>query len=153
MNPPLRSSQDRQAVRRGLAEGILDLVATDHAPHSVLEKEVEFDQAAFGVVGLETALGVMLQLVNEGVLDLAGLIQRMSVAPAKALGLTGGSLAQGDPADVTVFNHSLAWKVAPEAFRSLSRNTPYAGWELPGRAVLTICAGRITHRLEKDAPC
>jgi dihydroorotase len=153
MNPPLRSSQDRQAVRQGLAEGVIDLVATDHAPHSVLEKEVEFDQAAFGVVGLETALGVMLQLVNEGMLDLAGLIQRMSVAPAKALGLTGGSLAQGDPADVTVFNHSLAWKVAPEAFRSLSRNTPYAGWELPGRAVLTICAGRITHCLEKDAPC
>jgi dihydroorotase len=153
MNPPLRSSQDRQAVRQGLADGVIDMVATDHAPHSVLEKEVEFDQAAFGVVGLETALGVMLQLVEEGVLDLAGLIQRMSAAPAKALGLRGGSLALGGPADVTVFSDSMVCKVEPEKFRSLSRNTPFAGWELPGRAVLTICAGRITHRLEKDAPC
>ncbi len=153
MNPPLRSSQDRAAVRQGLAQGVIDLVATDHAPHSVLEKEVEFDQAAFGVVGLETALGVMLQLVKEGVLDMAGLIQRMSAAPAKALGLKGGSLTQGGPADVTVIYDGLAWKVEPEHFRSLSRNTPFAGWELPGRAVLTICGGRITHRLEKDAPC
>jgi dihydroorotase len=77
----------------------------------------------------------------------------MSAAPAKALGLVGGSLAPSGPADVTVFNDGLAWKVEPKVFRSLSRNTPYAGWELPGRAVLTICEGRITHRLEKDAPC
>ena len=153
MNPPLRSAEDRLAVRQGLAQGVIDLVATDHAPHSVLEKQVEFDQAAFGIVGLETALGVMLQLVNEGVLDLAGLIQRMSVAPAKALGLAGGGLAQGGPADVTVINPDLPWKVEPGQFRSLSRNTPFNGWELPGRAALTICQGRITHRLEKDAPC
>lgn len=153
MNPPLRSAEDRLAVRQGLAQGVIDLVATDHAPHSVLEKQVEFDQAAFGIVGLETALGVMLQLVNEGVLDLAGLIQRMSVAPAKALGLVGGSLAQGGPADVTMINPDLPWKVEPGEFRSLSRNTPFAGWELPGRAALTICQGRITHRLERDAPC
>jgi dihydroorotase len=153
MNPPLRSAQDRAAVRQGLSQGIIDLVATDHAPHSVLEKEVEFDQAAFGVVGLETSLGVMLQLVKEGVLDMAGLIQRMSAAPAKALGLAGGSLAPGGQADVSVIYDGLTWKVEPDFFRSLSRNTPFAGWELPGRAVLTICGGRITHRLEKDAPC
>ncbi len=153
MNPPLRSAEDRMAVRQGLAQGVIDMVATDHAPHSVLEKEVEFDQAAFGIVGLETALGVMLHLIKAGVLDLAGLIQRMSVAPAKALGLVGGSLEPEGPADVTVINDNLAWKVEPDQFRSLSRNTPFAGWELPGRAVLTICQGRITYRLEKDAPC
>jgi dihydroorotase len=152
MNPPLRSAEDRLAVRQGLAQGVIDMVATDHAPHSVLEKEVEFDQAAFGIVGLETALGVMLHLINAGVLDLAGLIQRMSAAPAKALGLAGGSLTKDGPADVTVINPDLPWKVDPGDFRSLSRNTPFAGWELPGRAVLTICGGRITHRLEKDAP-
>jgi dihydroorotase len=152
MNPPLRSAEDRMAVRQGLAQGVIDLVATDHAPHSVLEKEVEFDQAAFGIVGLETALGVMLHLIEADVLDLAGLIQRMSAAPAKALGLDGGSLVQGGPADVTVINPDLAWKVDPGQFRSLSRNTPFAGWELPGRAVLTVCGGRITYRLEKDAP-
>ncbi len=151
MNPPLRSAADREAVRQGLAQGVIDLVATDHAPHSVLEKEVEFDRAAFGVVGLETALGVMLKLVEEGVLDLAGLVQRMSAAPAQALGLPGGCLKEGGVADVTVIDPQRPWKVDPERFRSLSRNTPFAGWELPGRCVVTICQGRITHHLEKDA--
>ncbi|KMY66359.1 dihydroorotase [Desulfocarbo indianensis] len=149
MNPPLRSAADRQAVRQGLIQGVIDVVATDHAPHSILEKQVEFDQAAFGVVGLETALGVMLQLVEQGELDLAGLIRRMSAIPAQILGLAGGKLNPGGPADVTVLAPELAWKVEPEAFRSLSRNTPFAGWELPGRALATICGGRITHLLEK----
>jgi dihydroorotase len=148
MNPPLRSAADREAVRRGLAEGIIDAVATDHAPHSVLEKLVEFDQAAFGVVGLETCLGIMLKLVDEGLLSLFQAINRLTAAPARVLGLPGGRLQEGGAADVVVIDPKRPWRVQPEAFLSRSRNTPFAGWELPGRAVLTLCSGRVTHRLE-----
>ncbi|RJX36521.1 MAG: dihydroorotase [Desulfarculus sp.] len=150
MNPPLRSAADREAVRRALAEGVLDAVATDHAPHSVLEKELEFDQAAFGVVGLETALGVMLELVAEGVLTLPQVVQLLSAAPAALLGLPGGRLAKGGPADVTVIATDSPWVVEPGKFRSLSANTPFAGRSLPGRAAVTICGGRITHRLDQE---
>ncbi len=150
MNPPLRTPADSRALRRGLAEGLIDAVATDHAPHSILEKEVEFDQAAFGVVGLETALGVVLQLVEEGSLSLPQAISRLSSAPAQALGLPGGRFQEGSPADVTVIDTARPWTVDPGQFRSLSRNTPFAGRVLPGRAVLTILGGRITHRLQGD---
>jgi dihydroorotase len=148
MNPPLRSPQDRQAVRQALAQGVIEAVATDHAPHSVLEKDLEFDQAAFGVTGLETALGVMLALVEEGLLTLAQVIERMSAAPARLLGLPGGRLEEGGPADVVVIDPHRPWTVTPDQFRSLSANNAFLGRRLPGRAVLTICGGRITHRLE-----
>lgn len=149
MNPPLRSKADRTAVRRGLARGVIDAIATDHAPHSELEKQVEFDKAAFGVVGLETALGLVLQLVKEGVLTMAQAVERMSAAPARILGLTGGSLKKGGPADVTVIDPQRPWTVEPREFKSCSRNTPFAQTTLPGRAVLTVCQGRITFRLEE----
>ena len=148
MNPPLRSPQDRRAVRQALAQGVIEAVATDHAPHSVLEKDLEFDQAAFGVTGLETALGVMLTLVEEGLLDLPQLIERMSAAPARLLGLPGGRLQEGGPADVVVIDPHRPWTVTPDQFHSLSANNAFLGRRLPGRAVLTICGGRITHRLE-----
>ncbi|MFH1032950.1 MAG: dihydroorotase [Pseudomonadota bacterium] len=150
MNPPLRTAEDIRALRRGLAEGIIDAVATDHAPHSVLEKEVEFDQAAFGVVGLETALGVVLQLVEEGSLSLGQAIARLTSSPARVLGLPGGRLQEGGPADITVIDPARSWTVEPKEFRSLSRNTPFAGRVLPGRAVLTVLGGRVTHRLLGD---
>ncbi len=150
MNPPLRSAADREAVRRGLASGVIDCLATDHAPHSVLEKEVEFDQAQNGVIGLETALGLMLELVQEGVLDYPRLVEAMSTTPARILDLPGGRLEVGAPADVTVIDPQRPWRVEPGDFRSLSRNTPFAGRNLPGRALVTICAGRITHHLEED---
>ena len=150
MNPPLRSAADREAVRQGLASGVIDCLATDHAPHSVLEKEVEFDQAQNGVIGLETALGLMLEMVEQGLLDYPRLVEVMSAAPARILGLPGGRLEPGAPADVTVIDPQRPWRVEPEAFQSLSRNTPFAGRRLPGRALVTICAGRITHRLEED---
>jgi dihydroorotase len=149
MNPPLRSEADRAAVRQGLAEGVIDAVATDHAPHSVLEKELEFGLAAFGVTGLETALGVMLELVEQGLLTLPQVVERLSAAPARILGLPGGSLVPGGPADVVVFDPKAAWVVEPEKMLSLSRNSPFAGRELPGRAVLTIRGGRITHQLKE----
>lgn len=149
MNPPLRSEADREAVRRGLAKGVIDAIATDHAPHSVLEKQVEFDRAAFGVVGLETAVGIALKLVAEGVLSLTRAVEALSAAPAHILGLPGGALAAGGPADVTVIDPDRPWTVDPDKFLSRSANTPFAGLELPGRAVLTVCAGRVIHRVEE----
>ena len=144
MNPPLRSSADVEAVREGLRDGTLDVLATDHAPHHYDEKEQAFDDAPFGIVGLETALALVhTRLVLEGVIDLRTMVERMSVAPAKAFHLPGGTLAEGGPADVTVFDPLARWSVVPEAFESKSRNTPFAGWELTGRAVMTLVEGRI----------
>lgn len=143
MNPPLRGVADRDAVREGVRDGTLDVIATDHAPHHYDEKEQAFEDAPFGVVGLETALGVVLsELVHTGLLDLATLVERMSCAPARALALPGGSLAPGSPADVTVFDPEDAWTVDPTRFASLSRNTPFAGRRLRGRPVRTIVGGR-----------
>jgi dihydroorotase len=143
VNPPLRSEADRAAVLQGVVDGTLDVIATDHAPHHYDEKEQAFDDAPFGLVGLETALGLALtQLVHPGHLDLATLVERMSCAPARAFGLPGGTLRRGAPADVTVFDPDAAWTVDPDSFRSRSRNTPFAGRELRGRATLTVVGGR-----------
>ncbi len=144
MNPPLRRSTDREAVREGLREGTLDVIATDHAPHHYDEKEAAFDDAPFGIVGLETSLGLILtHLVAEGILDLAGMVERMSVAPARAFNLPGGTLRQGAVADVTLFDPGEEWVVDPSAFLSKSRNTPFAGWKLRGRPSMTIVGGRV----------
>jgi len=147
MNPPLRSAADRDAVREGVADGTLDTIATDHAPHHYDEKEQPFDQAPFGIVGLETALGLAItELVEKKVITLNQLVERMSCAPARAFNLPGGTLKPGTPADVTVFDPNAVWTVDPNRFYSLSRNTPFAGWQLRGRAVLTIVGGRIVWR-------
>ncbi len=142
MNPPLRSEQDRQAIREGLADGTLDAIATDHAPHSPMEKEVEFDRAANGIIGLETALPLSLNLVTEGVLDIETLIERMSIAPARIMGLDNG-LRRGLAADLTLIDPIKEWDVTPENIKSKSRNTPFEGWTLKGKAVMTIVDGRI----------
>ena len=142
MNPPLRSSEDREAVCEGLADGTLDVFATDHAPHHYDEKEQAFADAPNGIVGLETALGIGLtHVVAKGLLDLPTLIHRMSVGPAMALGLPGGTLAPGSPGDVTIFDPNVAWTVDRDAFLSKSHNTPFHGWELKGRALFTIVEG------------
>jgi dihydroorotase len=144
MNPPLRAQEDVDAVRAGLADGTLDTIATDHAPHHYDEKEAAFADAPNGIVGLETALGVILtRVVAEGVIDLPTMIERMSCQPARAFGLPGGSLAVGGPADVTVFDPEEQWTVDPTTFRSKSRNTPFAGWTLTGRPSMTIVGGRV----------
>jgi dihydroorotase len=146
MNPPLRSETDRSAVRDALVEGVIDCIATDHAPHHYEDKEREFDDAPFGVVGLETALGVCLrELVVGGRLDLSGLVDRLSCRPARIAGLPAGTLAEGAPADVVVYDSEERWVCRPEEFLSLSRNTPFAGQELVGRVVLTIVSGRPVH--------
>lgn len=148
MNPPLREGRDVEALRAGLADGTIDCIATDHAPHHYDAKEQEFDNAPFGVVGLETALGVaMTELVNQRVLDLPGLVRRMAARPAEIAHLDAGTLATGAPADVVVFDPAARWKVEPARFFSKSRNTPFAGRELAGLVRWTIVGGQVVHRL------
>ncbi|HEX6069600.1 MAG TPA: dihydroorotase [Longimicrobiaceae bacterium] len=149
MNPPLRSAADREAVRQGVADGTLDVIATDHAPHHYDEKEQAFEDAPNGIVGLETAVGVtMTELVHTGLIDLPTMVERMSWAPARAFSLGGGTLAPGAPADVTLIDPEMEWTVDPADFLSLSRNTPFGGLRLRGRAVRTFVGGRTVWSLE-----
>lgn len=142
MNPPLRTADDVAALREAVRDGTIDMIATDHAPHHYDEKEREFENAPNGIVGLETALAVVVtHLVVPGTIDLATLVDRMSCAPARAFGLPGGTLRRGAVADVTVFDPAVRWKVDPAKFLSKGRNTPYAGAALVGRAVCTIVGG------------
>jgi dihydroorotase len=136
---------DRAALRAGLAEGTIDAVATDHAPHSVLEKDLEFDNAANGVVGLETAVPLVLRLVEEGVLTLAAAIERLTSGPARVLGLPKGTLGVGADADIAVVDPTAEWIVDPTALYSRSRNTPFKDWRMRGRVVLTVVAGKVVH--------
>jgi dihydroorotase len=147
-NPPLRSPADVAALTEALADGTIDAIATDHAPHSAVEKEVEFEQAAFGVIGLETALPLSLALVRSGVLTPELLVRRLSTGPAAVLALPGGSLAPGSPADVTLISPDLGWTCEPGRFRSRSRNSPFAGVSMKGKAVLTLVGGRIAYAEE-----
>ena len=142
MNPPLRSELDRQAVRQGLIDGVLEMVATDHAPHHYEEKEREFDDAPFGIVGIETAFGICMQeLVVPGDLTLSQLIDRMSCAPAAAMGIAAGTLRPGSPADIVVLDPDSRGTVDPATFKSKSRNTPFAGCEVTGRVLRTMVGG------------
>lgn len=144
MNPPLRSSRDREAVLDGLADGTIELVASDHAPHCSYEKEVEFDYAPFGITGLETELGLtLLQLYHPQRLSLSKVIEKFTVAPSRLLGLDRGTLASGAAADVTVFDPEKDWVFSRAQSRSKSSNTPFDGWVLKGKAVLTIVGGKI----------
>jgi len=144
MNPPLRTAKDRAALKAALRDGTIDAIATDHAPHARHEKEREFDKAPFGILGLETAFGLIYtHLVATGDLALGDAIRCMTSAPARALGLPVGTLQPGAPADVALFDLNARWTVDPAAFRSKSRNTPFAGWELQGKPVMTIVGGRV----------
>ena len=147
MNPPLRSSADREAVRAALADGTLDAIATDHAPHSILEKETEFDTAANGIIGLDTAVPLALALVRDGVLDPGRVVALMAVNPAAILGLEGGNLAPGAVADVTIIDPEREFVYTADQVVSKSRNTPFLGWRLKGRAVLTMVGGEVRYRL------
>ncbi len=145
MNPPLRTESDRQAIRKGLQDGTFDAIATDHAPHSVLEKELEFDQAANGIIGLETSLPLSLALVRDGVIDAMRMVELMSSAPARILKVPGGNLAVGSVADVTVIDPDKEFVFTKESICSKGKNSPFLDWKLQGMAVLTIMDGRITH--------
>jgi len=154
MNPPLREAADVAAMRAALKEGVIDCVASDHAPHAYDAKEAAFDDAPFGIIGLETAFAVAYtELVESGLFTLPELIARMSTAPAKLLGLAGGTLGPGAPADVVVLDVTARWKVDPTLFFSKSRNTPFAGRTLAGRAALTVVGGKVVHEAKaRGAP-
>jgi dihydroorotase len=152
MNPPLREAADRQALVEGLADGTIDAIATDHAPHHWDEKHVEFDRAPFGVIGLETAVSVLLdRIVHPGAITLARLVELCSVAPARILRVPGGTLGEGSPADLTVLAPDLPVTVNPAAFRSKSCNTPFGGWTLRGGVAATIVGGRAVY-VNPEAP-
>ena len=147
MNPPLRAAADREALLAGLADGTLEILASDHAPHCDYEKEVEFDYAPFGITGLETELALsLMQLYHAGRLTLPALIAKYTTAPARLLGLTKGTLQPGADADVTVFDPDLPWRFDREDSVSKSINNPFYGWPLRGKAVLTVVAGKIVWR-------
>lgn len=143
MNPPLRSPRDREAVRRGLADGTLEVIASDHAPHSTLEKDLEFENAAYGITGLETSVPLALALVRENLLTPAGMVELMSLNPARVLGVEGGSLEEGAIADLTVIDPEQEFTYRAEDVVSKSKNSPFLGRQLKGRAVLTIMDGEI----------
>jgi dihydroorotase len=142
MNPPLRSSQDREAILEGLADGTIDVIASDHAPHSYLEKEVEFDRAANGIIGLETSVSLSLKLVQNRVISLTNLVEKLSTNPARILGLDIGITA-GRFADISIIDPYSSHKIDSSKFQSLSRNTPFNGWEMKGKAILTMVGGKI----------
>ncbi len=149
MNPPLRSAADVRAVREGLADGTIDCIATDHAPHTLVEKDLEFDVAANGIVGLETAFAVCLALVREGALSERRLLEAFTVGPARAFGLPGGTLAKNAPADVAILAPGLEWRCEPAAFKSKCRNSPWKGAMLVGRCTHTLVGGRLVYEHDK----
>jgi dihydroorotase len=142
MNPPLRTADDVAALKQGLKDGTIDVIATDHAPHALDEKSGEFDYAPFGIVGLETALGLTLKLVDEGVLSLSEAVRKLAHNPASVLRLQKGTLVAGSDADITIIDPNMEWTVDAAQFKSKSKNTPFNGWKLKGRAVQTIVQGR-----------
>ncbi|MFB3894107.1 MAG: dihydroorotase [Phycisphaerae bacterium] len=144
VNPPLRSAEDVEAVRKGVADGTIDCLATDHAPHAQEEKELEFALAPFGIIGLDCALGLYVKaLIETDLMDWPGLIARMTAGPARAINRPLGTLTVGAEADVTIIDPKARWKVDVNAFISRSRNCPYDGWELTGRPMATIVGGQV----------
>ncbi|MBI3323352.1 MAG: dihydroorotase [Candidatus Omnitrophica bacterium] len=150
MNPPLRDQRDLEGLRQGLRDGTLDAIATDHAPHSLAEKEVDLAQAPFGVVGLETALAVLMtEMVHPGVTGLADLIAALTHRPAKAMGIERGTLSEGSPADVTILDPGKDWVVEAGSFASKGMNSPFLGWRVKGRVTDVLVAGRPVYRNEQ----
>ena len=144
MNPPLRGKEHVEAIIAGLADGTIDCIVTDHAPHAKEKKMQELDQAPFGIVGLETALGLVItKLIMPGHLDWPAAIQKMTINPARILGIDKGTLQIGADADITIIDPAVRWKVDPKEFHSKSTNTPFAGWELTGRAEIVIVGGQV----------
>ena len=147
VSPPLRSEEDVQALLDGLRDGVFDAIATDHAPHTTVDKECEFGLAANGISGLETALGALMWLVHQGDLDLASIIRYLTVEPARTFDLPAGTLRRGVPADITILDPNLEWKVEPEKFYSKGKNTPLAGVTFRGKVVMTLVGGKVVYQL------
>jgi dihydroorotase len=143
MYPPLREPKDVEAIKKGLSDGVIDVIATDHAPHSEIEKDIEFDKAAFGIIGLETALPLTLALVREGVMDLTSAVAKLSYNPASILSIKGGTLEEGKEADLTIIDPNNEYVIKKDSFQSKSRNSPFIGRKMKGKAMLTMVGGRI----------
>jgi dihydroorotase len=149
MNPPLRSQTDVDALLDGIADRTLSILCSDHAPHANFEKEVEFDVAPFGIIGLETEIGLFIDLlVHKHVrIDIVRLIEMYTIEPARLLKLDAGTLSRGARADVTLMDPTLEWTVSVDQFQSVSRNSPFNGWKVKGRAVRTIVGGKTVWKL------
>ena len=145
MAPPLRSQEDVEALRRAVAEGVVDVIATDHAPHGLVDKAVEFDQAANGIIGLQTAVPLTLKLVHDGLISVQRWVECLTSRPARLLNLSAGTLKIGAPADVTILNPKLSWTLTPDRIVSKSHNSPFVGWNLQGQIAKTIVGGRIVY--------
>jgi dihydroorotase len=143
VNPPIRSSFDLTAIQQGLADGTIDAIATDHAPHSTIEKDVEFDYAAFGMIGLETAFPLTLRLVDQGLLSPLEAIEKLTSNPARIIGIDLGRLTPGLPADVTLIDPNREFTADVNQFRSKSRNSPFHGWQLRGKTVMVLRDGKV----------
>ena len=149
MSPPLRKQRDVEAIILGLCDGTIDAIATDHAPHSVEEKALPFNDAPNGIIGLETSLAVTLTyLYHTGKMNIKEILQLMAENPAKILGINAGILKEGSPADITIFDPDKEWIIEPEKFKSKARNTPYGGMKLRGKVILTICGGKVVYNSE-----
>jgi len=148
VNPPLRTKKDIDALKKGLKDGTIDCIATDHAPHSIEEKDVEFDAATFGMVGLETALGLVItELIKKKILSWTEAIAKMTINPAKILKLNAGQIKVGMPADLTVIDPDISWVVDPKDFKSKSKNSPFGGKKLKGKVCFTIVDGKIVYQI------
>ena len=146
VNPPLRGEEHVQALRDALKTGLIDCIATDHAPHGRVDKDVEYTEAAFGISGLETAFALVLKLVHEGVLSLMRAVEAMTVVPARIFGLDAGYMAEGHKADLIVVDPNREWVVDPEKFFSKGKNTPFKGWRLKGKVIATVYEGKLVYR-------
>jgi len=146
VNPPLRTNEDIEALKKGLKEGIIDVIATDHAPHSPEEKELEYPLAPFGIIGLETALSIAIkELVKPGLLTFPEVIAKLTINPSRILGIDRGVIREGGIANLVIVDLSAWWEVKEEEIFSLSKNTPFIGWHLPGKVETTICRGKIVY--------
>jgi dihydroorotase len=145
VNPPLREAEDVEALRMALADGTIDCVATDHAPHGILDKHVEMAEAAPGMIGLELCLPLLLGLVRKGALPLSRLIDALTRAPSRVAGLEAPRIAEGARADLVLVDPLARWTIDPARLRTKSRNTPFAGHEVEGRVAMTLCEGRVVH--------
>ncbi len=152
VNPPLRTEEDVQAIKQGLSEGVIDVIATDHAPHSPIEKDLEFDRAAFGMIGLETALPLILSLVREGRIGMVDAIRKITCNPASILGIPGGSLEEGARADLALIDPNVEFTMTEGDFHSKSRNSPFIGMALRGRNTLTMIGGKIVWQANGTHP-
>lgn len=142
MSPPLRVDSDIEAIKQGLGDGVIDIIATDHAPHDVVDKQMEFDRACFGIVGLETALPLTLRLVEEKILSLGKMVEKLASRPAEIFNLDRGVLGVGDIADVVIFNPEAEVTIDAGAFKSRSKNSPFDGWKVKGKVIRTLVAGK-----------